>query len=125
MHTHARTHSLPKMSETGGQKRQGMKVDGTYTRRVPRLPECHTLARNRKNPEMILPVLPCLLHANWRLMEEMDRIDRLPSSQFSAAKRLYLTDDERWILPILHLKSFTYEELHVPSNEGGKKSCSY
>lgn len=45
------------------------------------LPEYHTLTQNKKNPETILPVLPCLPHANWRLMEEMDHIDRLPSSQ--------------------------------------------
>lgn len=44
----------------------------------PSLPECHALTHNRKNPEMILPVVPCLLRANWRLMEEMDHIDRLP-----------------------------------------------
>lgn len=51
-----------------------------------------TLILNGKNPEMILPVLPCLLHASWRLMEEMDHIDRLPSSRFNAAKRPYLRD---------------------------------
>lgn len=58
---------------------------------------CHAaVTQNRKNPEMILPDSPCLLHANGRLMGEMDPIDRLPSSQqkqrqhSDAAKRPYL-----------------------------------
>lgn len=72
-----------------------MTVDEKCTCGFPCLPENHALTQNRKNPEMILPVVPCSLHANWRLMEEMDHIDRLPSSQQrqrrrTAAKRPYL-----------------------------------
>lgn len=52
---------------------------------------------------MILPVLPCLLHASWRLMEETDHIDRLPSSRFNAAKRPYLRD--RFILLYISCQS--------------------
>ena len=43
----------------------------------------HAHTQNRKNPGMILPIVPGLLNANWRLKGEVDHMDRLSSSQGS------------------------------------------
>lgn len=124
-------HQLPGFTPLQHTHAKSMTVDEKCTCGFPCLPEYHALTQNRKNPEMILPVVPCLLHANWRLMEEMDHIDRLPSSQqrqrrHSAAKRPYLKGGERWIHPLVHFVSFTFERLQIPTSEGkwGKTPCS-
>lgn len=51
---------------------QHMTVDEKCRCWFPCLPEFQTLTQNRKNPEMILPVIPCSPHANWRLLQEKD-----------------------------------------------------
>lgn len=133
-YTHKLQHKLPKMLEQLGHAdtctnthTESATVDEKCTCTFPYLREYLTLTQNRKNPEMILPVLPYSLHANWRLMEEMDHIDRLPPSQqrqqqHSTAKRPYLKGNERWMHPLVHFMPFTSEKPQIPSHEGMKES---
>lgn len=94
----------------------------------PRLPERHALAHNRENPEMILPVVPCSLRANWRLMEEMDHIDRLESSDGTVQPRGHIwtgreTDSFPRTACVIHLWG-TPDSIQGRKVRGTPCSCS-
>lgn len=76
-------------------------------------PEYCKLTQNSENPETIPPIIPCLLHAKWRLIG----IDRYPAEAARAQSKCTVKRGVG-VHHLMPLMSFTAEKLQIPSSEG-------